>query len=171
MWTRPVPVSMATNDAATILPVRSIQGWRYSSPASAVPGNVATRGASATPAIPANASASLAATTSVSPPTRKATYSSSGWTAMARLAGSVHGVVVQITADTGPGTPSSGVSKGNFTYTDGVRCSSYSTSAWASAVLQCMHQCTGFRPLYTSPLPTKRPNSRAMTAWYGGAIV
>ena len=86
---------------------------------------------------------------------------------MARLAGSVHGVVVQITrlglgAD---GASGSDVTSGNFTYTDGVRCSSYSTSACARAVLSYMHQCTGLSPLYTRPLPTKRPNSRAITAW------
>src|SRR5213592_2352012 len=64
-----------------------------------------------------------------------------GCTAMARLAGSVHGVVVQITRDAGaPAAAGSGATSGNLTYTDGVRCSSYSTSAWASAVLQYMHQ-------------------------------
>src|SRR2546430_5092476 len=61
---------------------------------------------------------------------------------MARLAGSVHGVVVQTTANarrpasfawSSAGTDVSG----NFTHTEGVRCSSYSTSACASAVLQC----------------------------------
>ena len=70
---------------------------------------------------------------------------------MARFAGSVQGVVVQMMAKAGrpASAPASAgaVTSGNFTYTDGVRCSSYSTSAWASAVLQCMHQCTGLRPL------------------------
>ncbi len=100
-------------------------------------------------ATPMNASASFAATTSVSLPTSSATYSSSGCTAMARFAGSVHGVVVQITSEgVGAfGASGSGATSGNFTYTDCVRCSSYSTSACASAVLSCMHQCTGFRPL------------------------
>ena len=45
------------------------------------------------------------------------------------------------------GADGSGPVSGKRTYTEGVRCSSYSTSAWASAVLQCMHQCTGLRPL------------------------
>src|SRR5215813_9136022 len=93
-------------------------------------------------------SASVAATISTSLSARSATYSSAGCTAMARLAGSVHGVVVQITSDAGaPPAAGSGATSGNLTYTDGVRWSSYSTSAWASAVLQYMHQCTGFKPL------------------------
>src|SRR5216117_514854 len=95
----------------------AIHAWRYSSPSSRRPGNVATRRAPVSRATSVNASASLAATTRVSPPTSSATYSSSGCTAMARSAGSVHGVVVQITrlgfgAD---GSPGSGVSSGNFT--------------------------------------------------------
>jgi len=89
---------------------------------------------------------------------------------MARLAGSVHGVVVQTTANARRPTSfawsSAGTDvSGNFTHTEGVRCSSYSTSACASAVLQCIHQWTGLSPLWTSPRPTKRPNSRAMIAW------
>ena len=36
---------------------------------------------------------------------------------------------------------------GNSTVIDGDTCGSYSTSASASAVRQCVHQCTGFLPL------------------------
>src|SRR5262245_21043343 len=129
---------MATNGAVATLPVRSIHAWRYSSPASACPGIVARRRGDARPASAANASTSLAAATGGPPVPAGATYSSSGWTATARLAGSVHGVVVQITSEGrgADGAAGSGATSGKRTYTDGVRWSSYSTSAWASAVLQ-----------------------------------
>ncbi len=58
---------------------------------------------------------------------------------MARLAGSVHGVVVQMTKETflplsfGTRSATSGPA-GKATYTDGLAWSSYSTSASASAV-------------------------------------
>ena len=50
---------------------------------------------------------------------------------MARLAGNVHGVVVQITSDGfgAEGAGGSAPTSGKRTYTDGVRWSSYSTSA------------------------------------------
>ena len=84
-------------------------------------------------------------------PTSSATYFSLGFTATARLAGSVHGVVVQMTID-GRGRGRRGPGRrrrraGTSRRPTASRCSSYSTSAWASAVLQCMHQCTGLRPL------------------------
>ncbi len=62
---------------------------------------------------------------------------------MARLAGSVHGVVVQITSRAarprsfGSG---SGAVRSKATWIDGEVCSSYSTSASASAVRSVMHQ-------------------------------
>ena len=92
------------------------------------------------------------ATTYTSSPFASATYSCAGCTAIARFAGKVHGVVVQITAKARrlPSTDwsSDGTDViGNLTQTDGVLWSSYSTSACASAVRQCMHQWTGFRPL------------------------
>src|SRR5947207_11524671 len=99
MWTSPVPVSIATNDAAATLPVRSIHGWRYSRPTRWRPGARPTSRAPWRLAVVTKASASLAATTSVSPPWASATYASSGGTATARFAGSVHAVVVQITRE------------------------------------------------------------------------
>jgi hypothetical protein len=61
---------------------------------------------------PASAPTRAAATTSVRPPSSTATYSWSGWTATATLAGSVHGVVVQIAA-AGAARPASGAGSGS----------------------------------------------------------
>src|SRR3990172_6254577 len=140
---------IATNGASATRPVRAIHGCRYSSPTRLRPGSPRSRRASRSFAVLVNGSASAAATISVSPPVSSATYSSPGCTATARLAGSVQGVVVQTTSD-GVGAEASsggGATSGNLTYTDGVRCSSYSTSAWARAVLQHMHPWTGLSPL------------------------
>jgi hypothetical protein len=52
---------------------------------------------------------------------------------MARFAGKVHGVVVQMTSDA-PSAPGGGVTSANFTNTAGEVFSLYSTSASASAV-------------------------------------
>src|SRR5262249_44858968 len=92
---------------------------------------------------------------------------------IARFAGNVHGVVVQITASTvAPSstapqsflTPSS-ISTGIATQIDGATRSSYSTSASASAVLQFTNQRTDLKPNVTRPAPTKAPNVRAISAW------
>ena len=102
-----------------------------------------------------DAARSLATMTAV-PFTSYAPYSKSGWNAMARFDGMVQGVVVQIKTDTGrPASAGTRVSasarlaslSGNSTVIDGDTCGSYSTSASASAVRQCVHQCTGFLPL------------------------
>ena len=81
----------------------------------------------------------------------------SGWNAIARFDGIVHGVVVQISTDRFSRPESSGTRSastraasgvnGNSTKMDGDVWLSYSTSASASAVRQWMHQCTGFLPL------------------------
>jgi hypothetical protein len=98
---------------------------------------------------PARAPTSAAATTSIRPPSSTATYSCSGCTATARLAGSVHGVVVQMAA-AGAERPASGVGGGSTngyaTYAEGDVMSAYSTSASASAVVHDAHQSTGFFP-------------------------
>ncbi len=78
-------------------------------------------------------------------PVSTATYSKSGCRAMAKLAGRVHGVVVQITMETSfPANTGYDLLRseimGNFTKIEGDVCSSYSTSASASAVLHEMHQ-------------------------------
>ena len=71
------------------------------------------------------------------------------------FAGMVHGVVVQITrvhrcARPAPGSIAAGSEvSANRTQIEGLVWSAYSTSASASAVRSLMHQCTGFRPLYT----------------------
>ena len=54
---------------------------------------------------------------SVSSPVSRATYFSLGFTATARLAGRVQGVVVQMTTDGrgAPASPGAGVTSGNFT--------------------------------------------------------
>ena len=75
------------------------------------------------------------------------------------LAGMVHGVVVQITANAGfvnTGWPKaaasfcpSAASTGKATSMVGDFLSAYSTSASASAEPQSKHQFTGFRPLNT----------------------
>jgi hypothetical protein len=77
----------------------------------------ATRRGSDSRATCTKASTSLAATTSVSPCTSSATYSSSGCTAIARFAGRVHGVVVQMTSDGlgADGASGNGATSGNRT--------------------------------------------------------
>ena len=74
---------------------------------------------------------------------------------MARFAGIVHGVVVQISTEARfPAAAGKRAAKsaalsaasGNSTWIDGETCDSYSTSASASAVRQWMHQWTGFLP-------------------------
>ena len=72
---------------------------------------------------------------------------------MARLAGSVHGVVVQMTAQASSGKPAGSLppwpgASAKATWTVGEVCSAYSTSASARAVSQWMHHCTDFIPLY-----------------------
>ena len=154
MCTSPVPASIATKSSVSTTESRAIHGWRACVPTSAAPGSAraAARARPATPGRFATATASGRATISHSPSTSRAVYVSVGCTAMARFAGKVQGVVVQMTSDAlRPPRASAraglAVATGNFTYTVGEVSSSYSTSAWASAVLQCMHQCTGLRPL------------------------
>jgi len=89
---------------------------------------------------------------------------------MARFAGIVHGVVVQITTYMSCLFASSGifVEKSlfvlNFTKIEGAEESAYSTSASASAVTQEEHQYTGFFPLKTDPSWKKFPSSRTIVA-------
>ena len=84
---------------------------------------------------------------------------------MARFAGKVHGVVVQIITNTflpfraGRYLFIFSSSTSNFTNTEGDSLSAYSTSASASAVTHEWHQWTGFLPLYTYPLLTNSANS------------
>src|SRR5258706_10627939 len=85
---------------------------------------------------------------------------------MARFAGNVHGVVVQISANS-----SSRPLTGNLTYTLGDLWSAYSTSASASAVRQVAHQYTGFLPRYTNPSPTISANAPMISASYSWLIV
>ena len=66
---------------------------------------------------------------------------------MARLAGSVHGVVVQMTTESGCAGASclaAGSATGKATQTECERLSLYSISASASAVWHGMDQYTGF---------------------------
>ncbi len=71
---------------------------------------------------------------------------------MARLAGMVQGVVVQMRPKTrrearaGWSAPGS-EANAKRTQMEGLEWFSYSTSASASAVRQCRHQFTGLRPL------------------------
>ena len=65
---------------------------------------------------------------------------------MARLAGIVHGVVVQITTEAPSRSPSSVSVIGNFTQIVGEVFSWYSTSASASAVFSTDDHITGFEP-------------------------
>ena len=123
----------------------------------------------------------LATTVSRRPPgASQATtsYSTSGWTAIARFAGSVHGVVVQISRPGAPGSRtlnralnSPGFSAGNSTHTLGSSRSAYSSSASASAVRLAMLQCTGLSFRYTSPCSTNRANTSNVAASYSGRIV
>src|SRR4030095_6867254 len=87
------------------------------------------------------------ATMKTSSPCSTATYSSAGLNAIPRFAGSVQGVVVQMTILTlrlaRPGSTFTASGNGNFTYTDGLVWSSYSTSASARAVWSKIHQWTG----------------------------
>ena len=66
------------------------------------------------------------------------TYVKLGCATIARFAGSVHGVVVQITS--AARWPWTGSTSGIRTYTDGDVLSLYSISASASAVLSRVHQ-------------------------------
>src|SRR5437870_2497220 len=91
------------------------------------------------------ASASASATIYISLPDSSATYSNSGWKATAMDAGNVQGVVVQMMVFTFfPASAGSifaeSLVSAYFTYTLGLVCISYSTSASASAVLSWMHQ-------------------------------
>ena len=68
---------------------------------------------------------------------------------MARFAGRVHGVVVQMTMKSGlsagrPNFLASAAGTGNLTQIDGLTWSLYSISASASAVLNGIDQYTGF---------------------------
>ena len=73
---------------------------------------------------------------------------------MPRLAGIVHGVVVQISPHTRLPANAGSIEPGSLfsakrTQMEGLVWFSYSTSASASAVRSWMHQLTGFNPLYT----------------------
>src|SRR5205814_8603265 len=93
-----------------------------------------------------NRGTSLSASTSVSVvPSREHSwppYISLGSTAIARLAGNVHGVVVQLAMLAL--SFHSPLAIGNFTYTAASSRSWYSTSASASAVCAPVLQKTGF---------------------------
>ena len=85
---------------------------------------------------------------------RTSAYWKSGCSATAWLAGSVHGVVVQMTIRTGSAIDamskrrarSAGSATAKPTSIAGEVLSSYSTSASASAEPQSTHQCTGLAP-------------------------
>jgi hypothetical protein len=93
MWTMPVPSSSVTSSQATTRcstsePGSSVSnGPSYRQPTSSTPVSVC-----------ANVSSGYRATATHSPFERRP-YSASGFTAAATFAGSVHGVVVQITSD------------------------------------------------------------------------
>jgi hypothetical protein len=65
---------------------------------------------------------------------------------MARLPGSVHGVVVQMTTLALTSSPTVLSRTGNFTHTVSLVWSSYSTSASASAVFSTTDHITGLEP-------------------------
>ena len=107
-------------------------------------------------------------------------YSKSGCRLSAWFAGSVQGVVVQITAAPAPsgsvGRPKAAASfarsvNANATSTARSVRSAYSTSASASAEPQSKHQLTGFRPRKTKPDSMMVPSARSSSASLRGAIV
>jgi len=144
---------------------------------------VARTSKSSTPPAARAARASSDATTATrSPPPKPnftAAYSKSGWTATARLAGSVHGVVVQIISDAGAGSPprsktafsaaSSAASKRTKMLSSSR--SWYSSSASARAVRFSMDQCTGLSWRYTRPCSTRRAKTSSTAASYPGLMV
>src|SRR5687767_5842424 len=104
-------------------------------------------------------------------------YCTSGLTAMARFAGSVHGVVVQTRnfsgspfvpslADTSPASAA-----GNSTKMLGSETSLYSSSCSASAVWFVVLHGTGRSFLNTSPTSTNFANTSSCDASYAGDIV
>src|SRR5206468_10977961 len=102
VWTTPVPVSIVTYSATTPRIARSRNGWAKFKYSSFFPGKWASLCVAARPALLLNSAASFSATmyTSPSDSDSSATYFSSGWKATAIDAGSVQGVVVQITVKT-----------------------------------------------------------------------
>src|SRR5690606_6987712 len=123
-----------------------MKGWRAASFSSAWPRTVCTTaGAGESFAAAATLSSNGAATSTRSAPRSATAYSISGCTATARLAGSVQGVVVQMTTESGlsEGSPNfcaSASGTGNFTQIEGDTCSLYSISASASAVSKGIDQ-------------------------------
>src|SRR5205823_127616 len=143
MWTAPVPVSIVTKSAVNTIASRSRNGWRALILSIFVPGNDASGSPIGSNFVFAqNCGTSLSASKSFSeiPPRENSwtTYNSFGSTAIARLAGNVHGVVVQIAIDVSGGkltaSPTDSGTIGNLTYTAVSSRSWYSISASASAV-------------------------------------
>ncbi len=105
--------------------------------------------------------------------TRRRTYTSSAAAAIARLEGSVHGVVVQITIRSPFSRQLSGPTDvtGNPICTVGDTWSSYSTSASASAVFSTHDHITGRWPRYRPPFIANWAISPAILASAGNFIV
>ena len=80
------------------------------------------------------------------PPADTAQYSTSGFTAIARFEGRVHGVVVQITisASLRPRRLFDSSSSLKATHMEVLVCSAYSISAYARALAHGIDQYTGF---------------------------
>ena len=151
------PQSIATKSAASTGESRSIHGWRhYRARRSSAPGRASERQRGGGPRRRSRrrtASASGAATTSAlavnlergvglargAPRWRGWRAGSTGSWSRSRADG-----LAPPSADAGEARR---LHAGTSRRPTGVVWSSYSTSAWASAVLQCMHQCTGLRPL------------------------
>ena len=146
MCTQPVPESIVTYLAQAMGAFLSINGWRAFKPFSASPLQSGLISGFSKPKSAANFSASGSATTNVLPFAETAAYSTSGWTVMPKFAGSVHGVVVQITisAPLKESALLAASSSLNATQIEGETWSLYSISASAKAVAQGIDQYTGF---------------------------
>src|SRR5690606_38316778 len=98
---------------------------------------------------------------------------------MARLAGMVHGVVVQITTDgvaarndsSSSGCPSLAPVTGNLTHTVGLTCGWYSISASARAVRSTGDHITGLDPRYSWPEFLNLLNSATIAASVAKSMV
>src|SRR6516162_1627071 len=101
MWTAPVPLSIVTKSAVNTIASRSRNGWRALILSILAPGNDASGSPVGSNFVfTQNCKTSLSASKRVSDvPLREnswTTYNSFGSTAIARFAGNVQGVVVQI---------------------------------------------------------------------------
>ncbi|OQC68702.1 MAG: hypothetical protein BWX47_01693 [candidate division Hyd24-12 bacterium ADurb.Bin004] len=154
VWTQPVPSSMVTCSAVMTLETSpGVRGCFRPRPSRSEPLNFGAP-PPGIPTMPGTAEMKsplrLDATRNLLSPASTITYSSAGFRATALLAGSVQGVVVQMTTSVPFGTPlachSSGESCSNATQIEGDFFCEYSTSASARAVRQVLHQLIGRSP-------------------------